>query len=106
MADLLYTGVLEWSTGQQKSTVFAFSGEIPESTTVASHEVTVIRQDGVDVTSSRLVSSSQATTNVTVVLDTGTTEAGYLVQVDVTASGATPYRLTKLINVTPPGVLG
>ena len=104
MADLLYAGVLERFTGEQFSEEFEFSGYIPASTTVNTATVTITSVDGTDVTSSVFVSKSISSTTVTVTLNTGSTETGYLVKVAVVASDLTPQVQTKLLNVTSPGI--
>ena len=100
MADLLYQAVLERFTGEEFDEIFDFDGIIPESTTVTSHTVQVTRKDGTNVTDTVKVSSSHATTIVTVTLNTGSEETSYIVKVSVVASDLTPAVRAKLLHVT------
>lgn len=104
MADLLYASVLEKSTQEQFDEGFEFNGIIPESTTVFSRSVSATRIDGVDVTDEVVVGSSFSGTIVTVTLATGAEDTAYLIRVAVESSTGTPSVLTKLLNVTEPGV--
>jgi len=103
MADLLYLDTIEKLTGEQWTEQFDFNGIIPENTTVASHGITVLRNDGTDVTSSVVDSSSHATTIVSVVLKSLTSEASYLIKVTGKASDNTDFARAKLLHVTPLG---
>jgi len=104
MADLLYSAVLEKTTGEQFSEEFDFDGIIPENTSVTDHEVEVRRADGVLATDDVVESSSHATTIVTVVLNTLETETAYVIKVSVVTSNLSYARQHKLLNVVNPGV--
>jgi len=105
MADLLYAGVIEKITGEKWDEAFDFSGVIPESTTITYFTVTVKRADGVlSPDSYNADASSASSQTVTVSLNSLTSETSYIIDVSVKASDTTPAHLTKLLNVTAPGV--
>lgn len=104
MADLLYAAVLEKFTGEQFDEDFDFDGTIPEGTTVVSADVTVTETDGTDATEDVYIDQAISSDVVTVTLHTGSTETAYLVRVEVAASDTTPAVLSKLLNVTAPGL--
>lgn len=104
MADLIYAAILEKFPGEQFTEDFDFNGFIPESTTVVTASVTVTKNDGTDATDTIYKSKTISGTVVSVVLYTSTADAGYTVSVSVVASDTSPCQLTKLVNVTTPGV--
>ena len=104
MADLLYQGVLEKFTSEQFDEDFEFDGVIPENTNVNTKTVTATKIDGTDDTAAVVITSSKSGTVVTVTLNTGSEETAYIIKVAVTATDATPSVLTKLLNVTSPGI--
>lgn len=103
MADLLYLDVVERFVGEQFNEAFAFSGIVPESTSVHTAVATVTKSDGTDLTDTVLIAQSISSTTVTLTLKMPSTECSLVVKVAVVASDLTPTVRAKLFNVSSLG---
>ena len=104
MADLLYMDVIERFTGEQFDEAFAFSGIVPEGTSVNTATVTITQSDGTSLTDSVLINKTISSTTVTLTLKMPSSECSFVVKVAVVASDLTPSVRAKLFNVSSLGV--
>lgn len=103
MADLLYAAVLEKLSGNSFTEDFDFDGIVPEGITVSSVANSVFNAAGT-TTTGVVTASSLSSPVATLTINTGSSEQSYLIKCVATGSNSKTYTLTKLMNVSLPGV--